>query len=134
MNKGFSIEIQLDLSEEEKKMAEDFANKFIVGTIKHNMNYSKHMNTRAGYSSYLRRGVLGLRIERGCDLFFRRISKRLRRFAIVKMNTMQEKGTGTDLNDVTAKCMCPKHHGGVEIEWRYNPETYTYATVGDIKG
>ena len=139
MKKGFAIQIQLSLSEEEKKVAEDFANKFIIGTLKNDMLYSKHLNTRGGYSSYLKRGVLGLKIKghgptTDDTLYFRRISRNQRVFGIVRLDTMQEKGTYEDLKHVKDKCMCPIHHGGTRVEWRYKPETYTYALVGDIKG
>jgi hypothetical protein len=135
MKKGFAVEIQLDLSEEEKKSALKFVNEFVIGTLKKDMYYSKYMHTRGGYSSYLKRGVFGYRFDEENNLVFRRISRNQRRFAVVKANTLVNKDTKEVFNNKNMNmCMCPLHLGGTKVDWSYMPETYTYVFIGDIKG
>jgi len=117
----FSIEIQKDLTEEEHELADDYAYRFVNYMAEHDNHYP--LKGSGGRRSYLRRNRLGYRIEKS-DLVFRRISKRLRKFGIFRIDTMIERGGG-EIN--TNQCMCPIHLGGTRVVWRdKKPESYIY--------
>jgi len=130
MKKGFSIEIQLDLTEEEKAISEAFAEKFTHFAIENNFEYP--LKGSGGYDSFLKRGTFGFLFDRDNTLVFRRISTKQRRFAIVKAGLLLDKKTNEHV--VITRCVCPKCLGLTEVIWNRLPETYTYVMIGDIKG
>jgi len=138
--KGFRIEIQEDLSSEETKIAKKFADQWIDDVKAHDWSW-KH-RTRAGYSSYYRRGRFGegvwlheesspSTIWKKYQLVFRRHTRHKRVFAIVKANTLTSPdGSLLNLN----QCMCPIHRGGQKVKYVERPDTFVYFEVGCIKG
>jgi hypothetical protein len=136
MKKGFQLEIQKDLTEEEYKSAVEWANDWISTTCKNDLVF--HRGGRTGgwkSSSYLRRGIFGFMPfnNNDNDLVFRRISASSRIFGLIKASTMT-KPDGTEIN--LERCKCAKHRGGEKVIWRNNkkPETFIYVMVGDVKG
>jgi hypothetical protein len=131
MNKGFSIDIQSGLTPEEDEVARTYAEEFTMNALYDDFKYP--YRTRGGHSSYLRRGTFGNMIDDEKRLVFRRISRRLRKFAIVKADTMVD----NEGNEVVMKqCRCPKHRGGTRVIWRdqQKPNMYNHIKVGKIKG
>jgi hypothetical protein len=136
MKKGFQLEIQRGLSEEDMEIALSFANKWIKNTCMDDELVFWLGGRTGGWTSksHLKRGSLGYTyIKEDRSLVFRRISSSKRVFAIVNIDTMTLKD-GNELN--TKGCMCAHCNGGQKVIWRNNkkPETFVYAMVGDIKG
>lgn len=151
---GFQIKIQKDLSDEQVVKAKEYIDSFIIKAIKNNLNYSKSCNTKGGYSSFLRRGVLGYTLGglRELGLAFRRISNKKRIFAIVKLENLFVIEDNI-LADKLNICMCPLnrtyrsrwvrnlgyktavHGGGKKVKMSLTDKDFdTYCTIGEIKG
>jgi hypothetical protein len=147
MKKGFEIQIQKNLSPEERAKAVEYANKFIKDTCGHpTMNYLG-MEKMGGYTTGLWRGRFGMNIWN--DLVFRRISKNKRAFGIVKQDTL-EVHNDKPLNRVdylrgggeptpngpvpNNMCNCPTHKGALKVRFKTRPEMEVYARIGDVKG
>ncbi len=145
MKTGFAIYIQDDLSPSLKKQAEDFADAFIVNTLRDPRK--RYFGTNGGgYTTGLWRNRLGVAV--GEELTFRRISTKQRKFAIVKYDTMVIKNDKhlfkahrnfRELEpdgEIPKMCRCPKHRGSLKVVWRDNkaPNMTKYAEYGDIKG
>lgn len=130
MTKGFQIEIQKELTEEETNDAIDFANDWISKTCGDDLTH--HLGGRTGgYHSYIRRNRFGFMISRANTLVFRRISAKKRIFGLVRADTVvKPDGSEVNLN----QCMCPIHRGGERVVWRDGkPEVFVYAVVGSVK-
>jgi len=126
--KGFSIEIQEGLGEEEQELAENQAVKFTEYTITHDMNFP--LKGSAGRRSYIRRNRFGYHINKS-GLVFRRISKRRRKFAVVRANELVLRASLSEVN--LKQCMCPIHLGAERVVWRSGkPKTYEYIRIGKI--
>jgi len=130
MTKGFQIEIQKELTEEESRAAIDFANEWISKTCSKDMQFL--LKGKGGHRSYIRRNRFGYMLnDKVNDLVFRRISTHKRIFGIIKADTMvKPDGSEVNLN----QCMCSIHRGGERVVWRDGkPEVFVYAVVGSVK-
>lgn len=93
-----------------------------------------------GYTSGLWRGRLGINIGNG--LVFRRISKNIRKFAVVRENTMEvyndkHHESYRDIQpdgEIPKKCSCPRHNGSLKVRFKGKIEFDLYAQIGEIKG
>jgi len=132
MLKGFQLEIQKDLSDNEQAEAIRFANEWISKTCGNNLIFNLGGRT-GGWCSFLKRNRFGFMNSKTNDLVFRRISTDRRVFGIVKSDTMI-KPDGSEIN--LNQCMCPIHRGAERVIWRggKKPSTFIYAVVGDLKG
>jgi len=153
MNKGFQIEIQKDLTDEEKEEAIKFANKWISDVAKEQLSWAKAMGTEGGWHSWYKRGTLGHRLDTKSNLYFRRASRTKRIFQIVHkdniklakdkdgdsimkstthLNRWGEKST---IKDAGEGCMCPTCTGMLKVTNKYgDTETSVYCTIGEISG
>jgi len=135
MNKGFRIEIQKGLTDDEYKSAIKFVDHWVADVMAHGCSW-KH-KTRAGYSSYYRRGRYGQGVwdpdtgEESNTLVFRRHTLHKRIFAVVRIDTLESR---TDTPLKLDQCVCPIHRGGQKVKYKTRPETDIYLEVGDIKG
>lgn len=112
MKRGFRIDIQSDLSENEIKRAKTVSDDFIVRTLQHpDKRFGGSRSYGGRDTPYSRGSCLSL----GDDLFFLRINRHKRIFGVVRENTI----TGD--------------YGKLKLK---SPtiELYTYAQIGDIKG
>jgi len=137
MKKGFQIEIQKDLSEEEKVVAIKFANEWTKDIIDNDLSWKDR--TRGGWRSLYKRGVVGFRLRDNSELYFRRASRSRRIFQIVRGKDLkiepQEMKYGGTFDGGLDGCMCPGHLGGLKVSTKYGDiETEVYCTVGNIKG
>ena len=133
MKKGFSVEIQSDLTEDEDKEAREFIHRFVLNTLDNNFEFP--IKGSGGRRSYIRRNVFGDAFSfTDRRLVFRRISKKLRRFAVVKPDTLVRYDTGEPITFNKRCCYCPTCLGGVRVKWKDRPKMYEYVKVGDIKG
>jgi len=161
MKKGFQIEIQKNLTDEEREVAEKFANKWVSEVSAKDLSYAKAMRTEGGYCSWYKRGTLGQRIDDG-NLYFRRASRTKRIFQIVHKdelklaNGQRETGRSRYTNYVNGikvvkdethdrgeikeineerSCSCPKCNGQLRVDNKYgDTETEVYCTIGEIRG
>jgi hypothetical protein len=146
MKKGFAILIQDGLEPVLHKQAVDFANDFIAKTCSDpNLRYFGVKG--GGYTSGIWRGRLGLTIGK-TPLVFRRVSKHLRKFAIVKKDTMEvhndhplwkthftpyQRDKIPD-GPIPEGCSCPVHGASINVKFVKEPKWIEYAKIGDIKG
>jgi hypothetical protein len=131
MNRGFLIEIQKGLTEEEDKEAREFIDSFVMTTLHNDFEFPNKGS--GGRRSYIRRNTFGQLLDsKQRTLVFRRISKRLRRFAVVKPDTLVDHETGSPVE--YTKCCCPTCLGGKKVKWKNKPETYEYVRIGEIRG
>ncbi len=146
MNKGFQIEIQEGLTDDEAHVALKEANWFIKEVTGHGMSW-KHM-TEGGYRSFYKRGTLGVRIRNKDDsgdsgLYFRRASRTKRIFQVVRGADLNVK-SGQAMNYDEAEphngklgsaCRCPNHEGSLKVDTKYGDiKTDVYCTIGVISG
>jgi len=132
--KGFSIEIQDGLSEDDLKIAKDYANEFIaIVTTKGNWNHL----TCGGFRDFddkhwpLQRGVYGRSIlASNYRLVFRRGCKNKRIFQIVEAKNLRLKDPKYEF-----KCPCIVHGGGQRVQNIYGDiKCSEFYRVGDIRG
>jgi hypothetical protein len=131
MNRGFQIEIQKDLNEEELSIATAYIHHWISKTCETNLTYLLGGKS-GGWGSYLRRGRFGFLLPySNKSLIFRRISTNRRVFGVFRTNTVVK----PDGDEIKLGCMCGKCTGEERVVWRDDkPETFVYAVVGDVKG
>lgn len=128
-NKGYEIQIQTDLSQQQFSTAILFIKNFI-NYVKENDGSWVERYSRGGWASYLRRNGYGRLIKSHPeDLLFRRIRNKSRVFAVVKCNTVTKP-------DTEGQCCCPKCIGNQKIYWKNNkePKMYSVYKTGNIKG
>lgn len=144
--KGFSIYIQSDLNEEEKTCALNFVKDFISKTILDSkMRYFGKPG--GGYTSGLWRGRMGITLPQN-HLVFRRISKNLRKFAVVRKNTLtifndklldkshrEYRDVFENFDDEKMNgCVCPRHSASLKVKFKQIPKLDLFAEIGEIKG
>jgi hypothetical protein len=151
MKKGFQIEIQSSLTEEEKYLAVKFSDKFLASWLQN----GKTWYSKAGYKPMYRRRVRGLDLAphnvfagesqdkkynhlmneaHTYGLVFRRASKGRRIFQIVKDDMIVPRDKDKS-GYCKHGCIC-RHHGGKDkMATKYGDiKTNVYLTIGDIKG
>jgi hypothetical protein len=134
MKKGFRIEIQKNLSVDERKFAEDFCLNFIASKLSDNWGTGE-------YPTPLRRHLIGFSIpqwDENAQLVFRRISNNRRIFGVVKIDTL-ENIDGSDV--VLQKYFYPRAAIDSDKTWniskvrfRVKPEMDFFYERGEIKG
>jgi hypothetical protein len=151
MKKGFQIEIQSDLTEDEKYIAIKFADKFLIKWLES----GKTWYSKAGYKPMYRRRVRGLDLcsynvwageihnkkydylinkYNNYGLVFRRASKNRRIFQIVKSELIVPRNSEENIC-IHGGCMCRHHGGKYKMATKYGDiKTNIYLTIGDIKG
>jgi hypothetical protein len=114
MKLGFRIDIQSDLNENEMKIAQRFADDFIIRTLQDpKKRYGGH---GSGKNSPYNRGKC-MCLDGG-NLNFRRINRHKRIFAVSKMDIID------DLDG----------YGKLKFKNNIVPLMFVYAQIGDIKG
>lgn len=111
MKKGFQIEIQEDLNEQELVKAKHHADQFIIRTLQHPDKRFGAVNSHGGRDTPYSRGSC---LHLGNDLYFLRINRHKRIFGVVRGDRMYG-----------------EEYGKMKVK---KTPTKTYAIVGDIKG
>ena len=143
MNQGFEVHIQRDLTPEQRRSAISYVNHFIATTCA-DSHFRYFGKPGGGYTSGLWRGCLGLNVTD--DLVFRRIAKNARRFAVVKLESLEVHNdklldkAHSNYRDVQPDggipnmCKCPRHRASLRVRFKKIPEMELYARIGEVKG
>lgn len=148
----FEIYIQKDLTDEEKSKAKEFCQYFIDSTLSDSKKRYFGV-VGGGYTSGLWRGRLGLALFYGQpgakkwdeNLVFRRISKNKRKFAVVRIDTLEVYNdkyldkSHYKYRDLlpngpipNTHCYCPRHKGSIKVRFKQIPELELFESVKDI--
>jgi hypothetical protein len=149
-NNGIRIEIQENLSEEERKESEEFCKKKLEEYIE---NGYKFKNTCAGWRSFYRRGTVGLRFGKNNNLYFRRASRGRRIYQIVRYEELKPVIENNfyvqkynlykydkceiehEKKELKDMCICPSCSAQIKVSNKYgDTKCYLYSEIGIIKG
>jgi hypothetical protein len=124
--KGFRLEIQKDLTPDEREVAEEMCMEFATS------RWSDNWATGEGPNS-LRRKVIGCcKPYNNPKLLFRRISNGRRIFGVVRSDTViTDDGV---LVSERSGCFCDSCTGGIKARFVNRPEMEFFYERGDIKG
>lgn len=148
MNKGFEIYIQSDLDNQQRESAIAYINKEFIAKTCLDEKFRYFGETGGGYTSGLWRGKLGIIIHTDKTLVFRRLSKNIRKFGVVKLESLEvhndkplDKAHGQyrnefykDGSEIKKECHCPRHMGSVGVKMKSNIKMDLYARIGNPKG
>lgn len=126
MKKGFRLEIQKDLTPEERELAEEMCMEFATS------KWSDNWATGEGPNSMRRKAIGWGRPYKKPKLLFRRISNGRRVFGVVRAD-MVKTDDGLLVSERSG-CMCPTCTGGLKARFVNRPEMEFFYERGDIKG